>query len=243
MANIKTDISKYKTKPYKHQLECINKFCRSESFACLADMGTGKTWIMINNLADLWASDDCSSALILAPNGVHSNWSRLEFPKHMPDWVRYKVITWIASPNKKEKEEIKNMYKCSEPNTLLILMMNHEALQTKRGFEFAKQFCETSRKLMIIVDEADAFKNPSAGRTKSLMRLKPFSSWRRIMTGTLINNAPFDAFAPFSFLDESILGTDSFYAFKAEYAEMLRDNNPLIEAIKKKIKTDEHRKL
>jgi SNF2 family DNA or RNA helicase len=54
------------------------------------------------------------------------------------------------------------------------------------------------------------------------------------MTGTPINNAPFDAFSQFSFLDPDILGTTSFYAFKAEYAEMLQEGNPLLKAIKER---------
>ena len=39
--------TKFKTKPYKHQLECLNRFGRKQAFALLAEMGTGKTWIVI----------------------------------------------------------------------------------------------------------------------------------------------------------------------------------------------------
>jgi SNF2 family DNA or RNA helicase len=226
-------MNRYKTQPYDHQAECRRKFQRPEAYALLADMGTGKTWIIIQDIADLWASDDCAAVLVLAPNGVHSNWTRIELGKHMPDWVKYKAVTWVAQANKAERKELDEMYHLDD-GQLLILAMNHEAIQTKRGFEFAKAFCETSRKLMIVLDEADAFKNPTANRTEALMRLKTFSSYRRIMTGTLINNAPFDAYAPFAFLDETILGTTSFYAFKAEYAEMLQPGNPLLEHIKAK---------
>jgi SNF2 family DNA or RNA helicase len=55
------------------------------------------------------------------------------------------------------------------------------------------------------------------------------------MTGTMINNSPFDAFTQLCFLDEEILGTNSFYSFKAEYAEMLQDNDPLLRSIRSKI--------
>ena len=225
---------KFKTQPYKHQLECLNKFGRQQAFALLAEMGTGKTWIVINNIADLWASDDCDAVLVLAPNGVHTNWTRLELPKHMPDWVRYKAAAWSATPNKQEKAALEELSAEVGKGTLRILTMNHEALQTKRGLEFAEKFCLGTRRLMIVADESDAYKNPTAQRTKSLLKLKKYSYWRRIMSGTPINNAPFDAFSQFSFLDEHILGTTSFYAFKAEYAEMLQEGNPLLTAIKKR---------
>ena len=70
--------------------------------------------------------------------------------------------------------------------------------------------------------------------------------WRRIMSGTPVNNAPFDLFSQFLFLDESILQTTSYYAFKTEYAEMLDSNNRVIQKIAKgKVhwKPEEIRKL
>ena len=225
---------KYKTTPYKHQMECLNRFGRKHVFALLAEMGTGKTWIVINNIADLWSSEECDAVLVLAPNGVHTNWTRLELPKHMPDWVRYRAAAWSSNPNKKEKEELENLFNGAGSGELRILTMNHEALQTKRGLEFAEKFCLGTRRLMVVADESDAYKNPTAQRTKNLLKLKKYSYWRRIMSGTPINNAPFDAFSQFSFLDEEILGTTSFYAFKAEYAEMLQEGNPLLTAIKKR---------
>lgn len=236
LEGIERDImtSRYKTVPYRHQIECLNRFARREYFALLAEMGTGKTWIAINNLAELWSSGDCFSALIFAPNGVHINWVRNELPKHMPDWVRYRAFCWRASMSKEDEREFRNFNAPSFEGELQILLMNHEALQFKRGFEVAESFCKFASKLAIIIDESDAFKNPSAARTKSLMKLKKYSHWRRIMSGTPINNSPFDAYSQFNFLDESILGCQSFYAFKSEYADMIHDGDPRMIAIKRR---------
>jgi len=192
-------------------------------------MGTGKTFIIINNAADLWSDGLCGSVLVLAPNGVHSNWTRIELPKHMPEWVRWRSATWQADASKTEQKEFEGIF---EPgDDLRIMSMNWESLQNKRGIEAATRFCRSSRQLMIVCDESDAIKNPSAKRTKELMKLKKYSHWRRIMTGTPITNSPYDAFSHFSFLDTWILGTDSYYAFKAEYAELLRPGNRLYDGI------------
>jgi len=231
-------MSKFKTTPYRHQMDCLTKHGRSKAFALLAEMGTGKTWIIINNVADLWSSNDCDAVLVLAPNGVHTNWTRMELPKHMPDWVRYKSAAWSSSQNKQEKEDLDGLFDTPINGVLRILTMNHEALQTKKGFEFAYKFLLGSRRSMVVADESDAYKNPSALRTKNLMKLRSLSYWRRIMSGTPINNSPFDAFSQFSFLDEHILGTSSYYAFKAEYAEMLQEGNPLLSAIKQRSGTN-----
>jgi len=230
----KSNDSKYKVKPYNHQLECLNKFGRSQAFALLAEMGTGKTWIVINNIADLWSSGDLDGVLVFAPNGVHTNWTRLELPKTMPDWCRYRAVAWTSNMGKKAMQQFESIYDGAGSGELRIMTMNVEALQTKKGFEAAKRFAGCFRRLMIVADESDGFKNPKAERTKALMKLKPFSYYRRIMTGTPINNSPFDAFAQFSFLDESILGTDSFYAFKAQYSELLDERSYLVQNIVKK---------
>ena len=42
---------KYKTKPYNHQQICLAQFGGREYYALLAEMGTGKTWIIINDVA------------------------------------------------------------------------------------------------------------------------------------------------------------------------------------------------
>jgi len=52
------------------------------------------------------------------------------------------------------------------------------------------------------------------------MKLRNLSEWRRTMSGTPITQGPFDAFAPYTFLDPRILGTTSYWAFKSEYAQM-----------------------
>lgn len=226
-------MDKFKTKPYAHQLECLNRFGRKEYFALLAEQGTGKTWIIINNVADLWASGDADSLLIFAPNGVHTNWVIREIPKHMPDYVRLVSAEWSASMNKKEKENFKRLMEETDSTVLRIFAMNWEALQTKRGFDAAEAFCRSCSKLVIVGDESQNFKNPSAARTKALMKLKRHSSHRRIMSGTMIDGSPFSAFSQFAFLDESILQTSSYFAFKSEYADMVPEDNFMMQRLMK----------
>lgn len=200
-----------------------------------AEMGTGKTWMMINDMAAKWGESECDAVLVLAPNGVHRAWHHIEIPTHMPTWVHYKSVEWLSTAKKEYKKQLEEIFTVYESRPLRILTMNWEALQSKRGYDFAERFCSSFSKVMIICDESDAIKNPKAARTKALFKLKPYSKYRRIMTGTMINNSPFDAFTQLTFLDENILGTSSFYSFKAEYAEMLQDNNPLLQSIRSKM--------
>lgn len=230
--------SKFKTAPLPHQMECLKRFGRFEAFMLAGQQGTGKTWIIINNIADLWASNDLNGVLVFAPSGVHYNWVLVEIPKHMPTWVRYRMAAWVAAPSgptaKADRAAMEELFAEKDSSVLRIFVMNVEALQHKRGIDAAKKFAASCAQLMIVPDESSDFKNPGAGRTKELVKLKRFSRWRRCVNGTVIEQGPFDAFSQYSFLDETILGTTSYYAFKADYAEMLHEHHPLAKHIMEK---------
>lgn len=219
----------YKTKPYKHQQYYLDNFNDRKYFALLAEMGTGKTWMIINNIQQLYINKKCLSALILAPNGVHLNWIE-EFKKHSNFSDKDKFIAWQSSHQTKAyKKQIEDLlaydycFKC--------LIMNHEAISTKKGFDFAEKFCKAHGGLMIVLDESDSFKNPSAIRTKNIMKIRKYSAYRRIMTGTVVNNSPFDVFTQYNFLSHDILNCPSFYAFKTQYGVLLPNSSGLVQSI------------
>lgn len=219
-----------KTSPYAHQVRCLKQFGRREYFALLAEMGTGKTWIIINDFVDLWSTNDLDAVLILAPSGVQTNWTSIELPKHLPASIDLVTATWPGL-NKAGKAKLDTVSKVQGAGPLRVVAMNWEALGTKRGLKYAMQFLKSARAPMIVADESDFIKNPSAIRTKNLMLLKHLSAFRRNMTGTMINNAPFDAFSQMNFLHSNILNCSNIYAFKAEHAELLPMNNELVRHI------------
>lgn len=225
-----TPVVKFRTKPFKHQRQCLAGYGMREFFALLAEPGTGKTWIIINNIAELWTKHVCDAALVFAPNGIQGMWTRLQLPEHMPASVKYESVAWYAQQDKKDREALARIMK-PNPGTLRILTMNWEALQHQKSFFAAYQFARSAKNLVIVADESHCIKNPKTKRWKSLMKIRPFSRWRRIMTGTPIDGKPYSAFGQYVFLDEAILGTTSYTAFKAEYAEMLHMNHPLVQRI------------
>ena len=85
---------KYKTKPYKHQQECLEKCWNKEKFALFMEMGTGKSKVLIDNMAMLYEQDRINFAVVIAPKGVYRNWSDKEIPEHMPDRIKREVIVW-----------------------------------------------------------------------------------------------------------------------------------------------------
>jgi SNF2 family DNA or RNA helicase len=97
--------------------------------------------------------------------------------------------------------------------------MNVEAFSYPFGCEFAKRFLN-AHKAMMAIDESTTIKTPTAKRTKNIIALKPFTQYRRILTGSPITNSPLDLWSQAQFLDAWLLGFDSFWAYRAHYCVM-----------------------
>ena len=208
---------KFKTKPYAHQMTALEKSWNKETYAYFMEMGTGKTKVLIDNLAMLYDKGKVNGALIIAPKGVVGTWYSNELPTHLPDHIEQITVLWQPNITKKQREDLDSLF--SEGEGLHILIMNVEAFSTDKGKEFAAKFLSCHETLMAI-DESTTIKNPSAKRTKSILSLAKEAKYRRIMTGSPVTKNPLDLFSQCYFLDPFHLDFSSYYAFRNRYAEM-----------------------
>ena len=212
---------KFKTKPYKHQLTALEKSWNKETYAYFMEMGTGKTKVLIDNLAMLYDKGKVDGALIVAPKGVVGTWYNNELPTHMPDHIENKTVLWQALITKEQSRKLGTLFNTGEE--LHILIMNVEAFSTTKGVDFARKFLSSHNTLMAI-DESTTIKNPKAKRTKNILNLVPFSKYRRIMTGSPVTKNPLDLYSQCKFLSHWHLDFESYYAFRARYAVMKTAN-------------------
>jgi len=203
---------KYKSKPFAHQDKALQMSWDKEVFAYFMEMGTGKSKVLIDNIAMLYNAGRINGALIVAPKGVYKNWYDQEIPNHMPDYVPKKMGLWRTDPNAKD---LKPMF--STGAELHILIMNVEAFSTKKGLQFAHKFLSSHDALMG-VDESTTIKNPSAKRTKNILSLRSLTKYRRILTGSPVTKSPLDLFSQCNFLDPWLLDQSSYYSFRTRYA-------------------------
>ena len=210
---------KFKHKPYEHQLEALEKSWNKEYYALFMDMGTGKSKVLIDNIAMLYDKGEIDSALIIAPKGVYRNWERKELPTHLPDHVKANIVTWSPEKTKKKQQELNTLNQQTED--LQIFLMNVEALSSKRGVEVADKFLLCHR-AMLAVDESTTIKSRTANRTKSIIKLGKSAAYRRILTGSPVTKSPLDLFTQCEFLENDVLGHSSFWTFQNRYAKMIR---------------------
>ena len=212
---------RFKTKPYEHQLIALEKSWDKEEYAYFMEMGTGKSKVLIDNIAMLYDKGKINAAMIIAPKGVYRNWLSSEIPTHMPSHIQYKSVLWTALTSKTKDKEYQSLFEIDY--NLHIFIMNVEALSTPKGIAFARKFLSCHNTL-IAVDESTTIKTPSAKRTKSILNLSKFAKYRRILTGSPITKSPLDLYTQCGFLNEELLGFSSYYAFRSRYAHMIERN-------------------
>ena len=214
---------KFKTKPYDHQIKALEKSWAQESYALFMEMGTGKSKVLVDNIAMLYDRGAIKGALIVAPKGVYKNWDQIEFPVHMPEHVEYTKVLWEPNLTKKKQFELDTLF--DDKGDLKILIMNVEALSTEKGLDFAHRFLNMlCGRALIGIDESTTIKNPTAKRTKNILKLRNLAKYRRILTGSPVTKSPLDLYSQCEFLDPFHLGHSSYYSFRARYAHMLERN-------------------
>jgi SNF2 family DNA or RNA helicase len=207
---------KFKTKPYKHQLDALQDSWDKENFAYFMEMGTGKSKVLLDNAAMLYDKGKINGLLIIAPKGVYKNWYDSEIPTHLPDHIFKKMVLWKTSDKSKKQQLLLNTL-FETGSEFHILLMNVEAFSKGDGAAFAYKFL-SCHNTMIAIDESTTIKTPTSNRTKNILALREHAKYRRILTGSPVTKSPLDLFSQCEFLDPWLLGHTSYWTFKARYA-------------------------
>jgi SNF2 family DNA or RNA helicase len=165
-------------KPMKHQIETASFLTLHRRAFCFNDPGTGKT------LSALWAADylikrgEVRRVLILCPLSImHSAW--------MGD-INQSVIhrSAVVAHHSQAARRIEMIQKDYE-----IVIANYDGLNL-----IANEINNDGRFDLIIVDEANAYKNPSTRRWKALASIVKPDTYLWMMTGTPASQSPVDAY-------------------------------------------------
>jgi hypothetical protein len=121
-------IYSYKTKPYRHQRDVLERSWYETNWAFFMEMGTGKSKVCIDTAAMLYENGKIDTFIVVAPKGVYRNWANLEIPAHMPDRVAKDatVLIWRPTPTKALKKDLIGFMQPAEG--FRVLVMNVEAL-------------------------------------------------------------------------------------------------------------------
>lgn len=210
----------FKLKPLPFQKVGFDIMCRSKYYANLMDLGLGKTKLTLDTASFMWQNGWVDALLVFGNAGSYSNWVGA-CEEHIPDEVNWVCGIWSSKKTKKQKEALRTLlYKTYEKRTLVIFVVNIEAMSHKSGIELVLTFLDHfPKKVFGVVDESTTIGNPSSARTKAMMKVRDKCIVRRILTGSAIDNSPFNAYSQFEFLSPGCLGFHSFVSFKNYYSK------------------------
>lgn len=179
--------------------------------ACLADdMGLGKTIQVLSLLLVQKQTDGKKQpSLLVAPASLLANWAA-EIERFAPG-----LKAQIVHPSTMTADQLKGL----TPDCFKCLDLGITSYSTLLRLPVL----EETHWHMVVLDEAQAIKNPSAKQTRAAKALKAKS--RIALTGTPVENRLGDLWSIFDFINPGLLGTSKqFNGYSKKLSE--REHNP-----------------
>ena len=182
---------------FPYQLDAVEAVKDLEYAALFHEQGLGKTKIAVDLLLYWLTEGSLDTVLVITKRALVENW-RQEFETH----------THI-NPSILNQDRKHNFFVLNSPAR--VILGHFEMVRSEH--QRLEMFLQT-RRVGVILDEAQKIKNPSAALSKAFHDLRHGFRRRVIMTGTPIANRPEDIWSQIFFLDGGdALGQD-FEAFK-----------------------------
>lgn len=199
--NLNADLRSYQKKGFSW----LYQMSQLRLGACLADdMGLGKTVQVLAFLEQFRTEKPDSKNLLVVPASLLGNWQN-ECKKFAPK-INFEII---HGKQKNDSEDLLEKIKSSE--TFLFI--------TTYGIVAKNESLKKMDWDILILDEAQAIKNPGTQQTKNIKSLK--SKFRIAMTGTPIENDLSNLWSLFDFLNKGLLGNRTQFS---KFAKSLSQN-------------------
>ncbi|WP_323088537.1 DEAD/DEAH box helicase [Allobaculum sp. JKK-2023] len=178
------------------------------------DMGLGKTVEILSQIENM-RNRNKKKILIVVPATLVGNWVA-EIRKFAP-WMSYTILD-----GKNEPPE-------GQVNSLITLVTYQKCLRSN--------YVTTVHWDCIILDEAQAIKNPQAQQTKKIKQLN--ADFKVALTGTPIENNLGELWSIFDFINPGLLGTRDEFSYFKNNAEGLAQLKQIIAPfVMRRMKTD-----
>ena len=194
-------------RPYQQAgMQWLHLLVRLGLGACLADdMGLGKTIQVLSLLLVLkqQTANRRKPSLLVAPASLLANWAA-EIARFAPD---LKAV--VVHPSAMPADQLAAGGSDVETPDLVI---------TSYGFLARVPWLTTTAWRLVVVDEAQAIKNPGAKQTRTVKQLR--ADARIALTGTPIENRLGDLWSIFDFVNPGLLGSSKQFS---SYVKQLAD--------------------
>lgn len=204
----------FKTKPYKHQLECFSYGMKYDKFLLADEMGLGKTKESIDIAVAKKQQNGYTHCLIICGvNSLKWNWvNEVNTHSNESAWILGQRTlrngkTRIGS-NKDKLEDLSNLDLLNH----YFIITNIETLRDAAIQAKMVELFKAKKIQMIVADECHKMKNPTSQQGKAFLKMQ--ADTMIAMTGTPLMNNPLDLFIILKWLGYE---RHAFYQYKKHY--------------------------
>lgn len=211
MAKIDYPAPPVKATLYAHQLagyrQALDTLETRRGYGLLYEMGCGKSLTAVAIMGRLYLDGRVARVLIVAPSTVCAVW-----PSELAKYAGYPAhCAVLRGTRAKRVAALQTLSRCQRG--LLVAVINYES-----AWRLEREL-RAWRPDMIICDESQRIKTPTAAQSKAMHRLGDAARYKMILSGTPIQATPLDIWSQYRFLDPTVFGT-RFTAYKSRYAVM-----------------------
>jgi len=214
----------FKFPPFGEHQERLFPLRREEAkWAHFWEMGTGKSWMVCNEVAWAFLNGEIDTFVVMAKKGEYANWALFLIPDLMPANIDIEIVLFNSSLYSQNKlnDQLNSLCKPNYPGQrrrLRVLVCNVEALPYRLPEVFERLY-ETAKGVFRATDESTCIKTYDAARSKVSYFWAAKSRMRRIMTGTPVTQSPLDLWGQTMDLGKGLLINTSFFSFRNTYCE------------------------
>jgi len=205
---------KFKTKPFKHQIEGFEYGLANNRWLLGDEQGLGKTKQVIDIAVAKKLQKGYKHCLIICGvNGLKWNWLN-EIATHSNEegyilGQRFKSMHRVIGSMSDRLEDLRNIKHIGS----YFLITNVETMRNEAIVKEIQKLCKDGTIGIVAIDEIHKCKNPASQQGKGILKIQP--ECRIAMTGTPLMNTPFDLYIVLKWLGYE---GHSFSAFKNHYA-------------------------
>ena len=196
-----------RTKGLLVQTTALSAGRHKPGFAYYMEMGLGKTWVTLEEFAEMVEAGLATRLVVICPNSFKTGWVD-EIKKHGFD---FEAFVYNSGSDYENTKFLKTEFK--RPPVLII---NYEAIRKEGVQEYITAFTN-KRNCMIALDESIQIKTHNSLQTKAALSLGRLFRYRRILSGKPITQGPHDLWAQMTFIGAI---TARFFPFKTTFCKM-----------------------
>lgn len=221
-------------RPYQEIIGPRTRFPNLRRFLLAWEQGVGKSKPMIDVAGHLYTEGKIDLLIVLAPNGVHFNWTDHELPKHLNVPYRAHAFDNPKDSAKNKRHAADMAWALEDGPHLKVLTFSYDALRKDSLFkvdERGRTKGQTSGRLaeivrrhrgrvMIVGDELVSIKTDGGKTSNRALALAWMCEYRWGADGTPVDNGPFDLYAQMRFLEPDYwarFGIGSYTAFQHRF--------------------------